>query len=401
MSSGRSASRRGERRTESARAEAPLPTSADLDEILQDKPSRKTGRVPAINGVSHHAELQADVRAESAEARPASPSEEAASPAAELTGSESDALAALSLSRAVPATSSRSSEAASEAPAEGHAEAPARDELTRGTASEAFFAKAGPAVGRLTGGSELIAGVARRHRNVKLVFGLAAVVVVVCSVFALSTMRKPGNIANAEKPKIRAGGTDFAKLASDLAQEQANSPRETAEPTTTETKIVSVGRAPVRDPRRTPGHAPSTRGILPTASTSPPPLADMSPDQKTIAERLRGRDPREERVPVLPTSTGAKSTPAQGDITRVINNNRAGIQTCYQRALMRDNTLKHGKVNVRLTVGLSGRVKKVGIEASPQFRALEPCIREVVQRWAFPPSSEEYDTEFPFVLGAE
>ena len=96
--------------------------------------------------------------------------------------------------------------------------------------------------------------------------------------------------------------------------------------------------------------------------------------------------------------TGHSTTPAQGDISRVINNNRQGIQTCYQRALLRDNTLTHGKVTVRVSIGLSGKVKSVSLDAPAQFRALEPCIREVMSRWAFPPSSEEYGTEFPVVL---
>ena len=99
------------------------------------------------------------------------------------------------------------------------------------------------------------------------------------------------------------------------------------------------------------------------------------------------------------TGGGAHSTtPAQADISRVINNNRQGIQTCYQRALLRDNTLTHGKVTVRVSIGLSGKVKSVSLDAPLQFRALEPCIREVMSRWAFPPSSEEYGTEFPVVL---
>jgi TonB family protein len=66
--------------------------------------------------------------------------------------------------------------------------------------------------------------------------------------------------------------------------------------------------------------------------------------------------------------------------------------------LLRDNTLTHGKVTVRVSIGLSGRVKSVSLDAPAQFRALEPCIRDVMSRWAFPPSSEEYGTEFPVVL---
>jgi outer membrane biosynthesis protein TonB len=95
---------------------------------------------------------------------------------------------------------------------------------------------------------------------------------------------------------------------------------------------------------------------------------------------------------------GARGTPAQSDITRVISNNKAGIKICYQRALLRDSSLTHGKINVRVSIGLSGRAKSVNVDGPPAFRALEPCIREVLSRWAFPPSSEEYGTEFSYVF---
>jgi predicted Zn finger-like uncharacterized protein len=91
--------------------------------------------------------------------------------------------------------------------------------------------------------------------------------------------------------------------------------------------------------------------------------------------------------------------PAQADITRVISNNRAGIKVCYQRALTRDNTLTRGKLAVKLSIGVSGRVKHMSLDGPAQFRILlEPCIKEVVSRWAFPPASEEYGTEFPLVF---
>jgi len=91
--------------------------------------------------------------------------------------------------------------------------------------------------------------------------------------------------------------------------------------------------------------------------------------------------------------------PQQADITKVISNNRAGIKVCYQRALTRDNSLTHGKLSVKLSIGISGRVKHVGLDGPAQFRILlEPCIKEVVARWVFPQASEEYGTEFPLVF---
>ncbi len=100
------------------------------------------------------------------------------------------------------------------------------------------------------------------------------------------------------------------------------------------------------------------------------------------------------------TGGGAvRPPPAQADITKVISNNRAGIKVCYQRALTRDNSLTHGKLAVKLSIGISGRVKHVGLDGPAQFKLLlEPCIKDVVQRWVFPQASEEYGTEFPLVF---
>ena len=93
-----------------------------------------------------------------------------------------------------------------------------------------------------------------------------------------------------------------------------------------------------------------------------------------------------------------RPAPSQADISRVINNNRGGIKNCYQRALLRDNSLTHGKISVKVTIGISGRVKHTAIDGPPQFRALDPCIKEVVGRWAFPQASDEYGTEFVYVF---
>ena len=100
------------------------------------------------------------------------------------------------------------------------------------------------------------------------------------------------------------------------------------------------------------------------------------------------------------TVTGAvpRPPPSQAEISRVINNNRNRIKNCYQRALLRDNSLTHGKITVKLTLGISGRVKHAAIDGPQQFRAVEPCIKELVSRWVFPQASDEYGTEFVYVF---
>src|SRR5205809_3574535 len=40
--------------------------------------------------------------------------------------------------------------------------------------------------------------------------------------------------------------------------------------------------------------------------------------------------------------------------------------------------------------------RSVSLDAPAAFRSMEPCVRDVMSRWAFPPSSAEYGTEFPY-----
>jgi TonB family protein len=98
------------------------------------------------------------------------------------------------------------------------------------------------------------------------------------------------------------------------------------------------------------------------------------------------------------TPRASQVPPGQADIRRVISNNGTGIRTCHQRALPRDSSLTHGRIVVGVTIDPSGRVKGVRVDGPGSFRSLEPCIRETVSRWAFPPSPDEYGTEFSYVL---
>lgn len=244
-----------------------------------------------------------------------------------------------------------------------------------------------------------------KAKPVKLLLGAAAVVAVVCGIVLFWLFRTPTTSVAAPPPATKPGGTDFAGLAEKLAQEEAAKtpvapPVEVSPPT-------EPAKAPITTRIEPPAKGKNKKGHK---STAPPPLSPTAPpppstspsgltaEQRAAASRFGESTGREVRVPTTGTGAAARSTPNQADISRVINNNRQGIQTCYQRALLRDNSLTHGKVTVRVSIGLSGKVKSVNLDAPAQFRALEPCIRDVMSRWAFPPSSEEYGTEFPVVL---
>jgi hypothetical protein len=151
------------------------------------------------------------------------------------------------------------------------------------------------------------------------------------------------------------------------------------------------------------GHpGPHGRNVGATSATTPPPLgasgtaaAPSAPvaDNSNARYRDTGRN-----LNITGGGGGSRPAPSQSDITRVINNNRGGIKNCYQRALLRDNSLTHGKITVQVNIGISGRVKRTTIDGPPQFRALDPCIKEVVGRWAFPQAGDEYGTEFVYVF---
>ena len=232
-------------------------------------------------------------------------------------------------------------------------------------------------------------------RPVRLIFGAVALAVLVCGIVAVVMLRKPAPPVAATPAPPRSGETNFANLAEKLANEQAaEKPAEPPPPVVEEKPVVAKVDAPAKGGRGK-AHGRNKGGAsAATSPTSPPPLTD---EQQRAAARFGESSSREVRA-----ATGggerAHSMPAQADISRVINNNRQGIQTCYQRALLRDSTLTQGKVTVRVSIGISGKVKSVSLDAPAPFRSMESCVRDVMSRWAFPPSSEEYGTEFPVVL---
>jgi predicted Zn finger-like uncharacterized protein len=235
-------------------------------------------------------------------------------------------------------------------------------------------------------------------RQIKLLVGALAVVVVLCGIVSVWMLRRPSpTIVASSATPIKAPSTGAVGVREKSVPEAAPVEKEQPKPTTAPPVAEAEKPAPTRvdPPLKGLKGKPRRR----TSPTAPPPLASAgaTAEQRQAASRFGESTGRDVRLPTAAASA-VHSTPAQGDISRVINNNRQGIQTCYQRALLRDNTLTHGKVTVRVSIGLSGKVKSVSLDAPAQFRALEPCIREVMSRWAFPPSSEEYGTEFPVVL---
>lgn len=231
-------------------------------------------------------------------------------------------------------------------------------------------------------------------------FGVIALIVIVCGIVVVA-LRSPAPavpVAGSAPPPTGATESPPAKSPAEVPVVKAPPVAETAP------VIAKVENKPdVHADSKTDASGKKARGkgrrngLAGASPTTPPPIGAMTAEQIQAANRFGQATPRDVRLASSSTPS-ARSTPAQADISRVISNNRQGIQTCYQRALLRDSTLTQGKVTVRVSIGMSGKVKSVSLDAPPPFRSMEPCVRDVMSRWAFPPSSEEYGTEFPVVL---
>jgi hypothetical protein len=109
---------------------------------------------------------------------------------------------------------------------------------------------------------------------------------------------------------------------------------------------------------------------------------------------LVGCTPKVQPVPAPLPST----VPSSKEIERVISSHKGDIKLCYERALAHDTSLVKGRMSARLSIAPSGQVEKVALTGTPAFRALEPCAKQAILRWAFPPASDPYGTEFPLIF---
>ena len=239
---------------------------------------------------------------------------------------------------------------------------------------------------------------AARQRTGRRILALLAVIAAACVFLILNATKKP-------KPPV---ALPSKAIADPLAGVVDNPPPPTAPgPAETPPSVGATPEAAAEPSSSGHGHgkghpAPHGRNVGATSPTTPPPLGASGTaatpsapvvDNTNARYRDTGRN-----LNISGGSGGSRPAPSQSDITRVINNNRGGIKNCYQRALLRDNSLTHGKITVQVNIGISGRVKRTTIDGPPQFRALDPCIKEVVGRWAFPQAGDEYGTEFVYVF---
>ena len=226
-----------------------------------------------------------------------------------------------------------------------------------------------------------------RARTGRLIMALLGVIALVIGVVVFGTMKK-----SPPPPAVAAAPITPDPIGT-LADKVAATPPASAP--AAPASAPSAAPAPLERASGKPSPGKG-RGAHPLRAASG---SSSAPAQAAVdSNAARFRDTSRPNITVAGAASSSRPPPSQSDISRVINNNRAGIKNCYQRALLRDSTLTHGKIVVRVTIGISGRVKHVGVSGPQQFQAVEPCIREVVSRWAFPQAPDEYGTEFAYVF---
>jgi hypothetical protein len=149
--------------------------------------------------------------------------------------------------------------------------------------------------------------------------------------------------------------------------------------------IIFMGRLSRRPARPAPAAAPMAVAEPPSVAPVAEPTAAPAP---AAAPAAPATDADQSRI----------STQQQFQITRVVRDGRPGLEACYQRALVRDASLVHGNLTVRVAVAPSGRVAHVNITGPAAFRALNPCLEAAVSHWTFPSAAAPYETKFPLQL---
>lgn len=134
--------------------------------------------------------------------------------------------------------------------------------------------------------------------------------------------------------------------------------------------------------------------VAPRLWTTPAPARVIQPTAPPVSKPVIEPVPRVIEDAVVITRPASPSDP----LRHVIIANRDGIKNCVQRWLLADHSAAALTVDLKLNIGISGRVKTVQSISDPRLRALDPCVRLVVSRWAFPPSHEAYGVDFALTM---
>ena len=236
---------------------------------------------------------------------------------------------------------------------------------------------------RMTG----LAALAHRHQGLKYIIAGAAIVFLVIVLVILSLRGDSGKKADEQGQRSVATETKVAKSDDELAKEleAVVGKEDVSSPTKATTKthfVKSPSRGSISSPSASAGSA----------------KAAMNSDHAAAVRRMGAGGSELAPARPNPFATGNVKTVSQEQFTAVVKRNQGSVKICYERALKLDNQLTKGRIDVTVSVGLSGTVQKVLLSTPPGFYVIEACLKDAVRRWAFPASGEEYTMSFPLIM---
>jgi hypothetical protein len=220
----------------------------------------------------------------------------------------------------------------------------------------------------------------------KYLIAAGSIVVLVILLVILSLRNNGGKHVGSAQPKSPENTIKTLKSDRELALEIEGAVDIKTEPNGT---VIQV------QPRKNPARSQSSAPVAAPVPTPP----RVSAEQVAAKQRM-GR-PSKNLGPVKSNPfVGGGQSVTQEQITAVVRNknNQVALKLCYDRALKLDGRLTNGRIDVTVSIGLSGRVQNVILSSPARFYLIGECIKNVVRRWVFPASGEEYATSFPLIL---
>jgi predicted Zn finger-like uncharacterized protein len=219
-------------------------------------------------------------------------------------------------------------------------------------------------------------------------FGVALAVLVAGKLFG----ERHDAVASAAEPRATeaealeaAAEPELVLLEEDLHDDEEQADEETGGADRAQTGVRTAARAP--------------QGATRSAATGGKALSE---EQRKMLERFAGEGAAPSNIRSGSTAGGGTGT-GQGldarQLTAVVSKNRPELQRCYELAVRGMADAPTVRMDVDLTVGMSGTVTRVRARGSA-VGTLQECMERSVRRWRFPTSGNETQTTFPVVFSA-
>lgn len=220
-----------------------------------------------------------------------------------------------------------------------------------------------------------------------------------------ATLLRRDPLFDRDAPRIvvQAAEPDRAKPAAQNGKRAASKKDDVATPHS----VASPQAAPADPSTAAASPTPPAPATTPTPEAAPAAPAPKPAHLSELERRVFGGGTGTTAAPAIPAHLIAKSTAptaereglTQEAVTRILKRYRGGVQSCYQKQLKKDSSVR-GRLTLSLKIGKNGKVLDASVESSMRSTLLADCVIAIARTWRFPPSSSEVDIDYPLILEA-